>query len=192
MALSSLPDPLIVPSSRQEVRIQQTTLLSVASGFRRSGCPIASKSAARTEDPLSANSRGRSPSDPPPLPRCGGIRRGHRAEAMSKRMGDQHPQRTAGDRRVRPSKKLYQCRPKADLKIETQRTKKRTRTEHCDPLSMERGVRQLLADKNFRQHGRPMAPHPRTLAAGNLGFALWLERAIGRARRASTGPAIDP
>ena len=44
-------------------------------------------------------------------------------------------------------KKLYQCRPKADLKIETQRTKKRTRTEHCDPLSMERGVRQLLADK---------------------------------------------
>jgi hypothetical protein len=33
------------------------------------------------------------------------------------------------------------------LKIETQRTKKRTRTEHCDPLSMERGVRQLLADK---------------------------------------------
>ena len=33
------------------------------------------------------------------------------------------------------------------MKIETQRTKKRTRTEHCDPLSMERGVRQLLADK---------------------------------------------
>jgi hypothetical protein len=44
-------------------------------------------------------------------------------------------------------KKLYRCRPKAELKIETQRTKKRTRTEPCDPASLERGVRQLLADK---------------------------------------------
>ena len=44
-------------------------------------------------------------------------------------------------------KKLYQCRPKGELKIETPRTKKRTRTEPCDPASLERGVRQLLADK---------------------------------------------
>ena len=44
-------------------------------------------------------------------------------------------------------KKLYQCRPKGELKIETLRTKKRTRSEPCDPASLERGVRQLLADK---------------------------------------------
>jgi hypothetical protein len=44
-------------------------------------------------------------------------------------------------------KKLYQYRPKGELKIETQRTKKRTRAEPCDPASLERGVRQLLADK---------------------------------------------
>ena len=44
-------------------------------------------------------------------------------------------------------KKLYQYRPKGELKIETQRTRKRTRAEPCDPASVERGVRQLLADK---------------------------------------------
>ncbi len=44
-------------------------------------------------------------------------------------------------------KKLYRCRPKDELTIETLRTKKRTRTEPCDPASLERGVRQLLADK---------------------------------------------
>jgi hypothetical protein len=33
------------------------------------------------------------------------------------------------------------------LKIETQRTRRRTRAEPCDPASLERGVRQLLADK---------------------------------------------
>jgi hypothetical protein len=44
-------------------------------------------------------------------------------------------------------KKLYQCRPKDESKIETQRTLRRTRSERCDPASVERGVRQLLADK---------------------------------------------
>jgi len=44
-------------------------------------------------------------------------------------------------------KKLYKCRPKEELKIETQRTRRRTRCEPCDPASLERGVRQLLADK---------------------------------------------
>ena len=33
------------------------------------------------------------------------------------------------------------------MKIETQRTRRRTRAELCDPASLERGVRQLLADK---------------------------------------------
>lgn len=33
------------------------------------------------------------------------------------------------------------------MTIETQRTKKQTRSEPCDPASIERGVRQLLADK---------------------------------------------
>jgi hypothetical protein len=45
-------------------------------------------------------------------------------------------------------KKLYQCRPKSDeLNIQTQRTRQRTRSESCDPASLERGVRQLLANK---------------------------------------------
>lgn len=33
------------------------------------------------------------------------------------------------------------------MKIETRRTRRRTRAEPCDPASLERGVRQLLADK---------------------------------------------
>jgi len=33
------------------------------------------------------------------------------------------------------------------VKIQAQRTKRRTRAEPCDPASLERGVRQLLADK---------------------------------------------
>jgi Transposase DDE domain len=44
-------------------------------------------------------------------------------------------------------KKLYQCRPTGELTIQTQRTVRRTRTEPCDPASLQRGVRQLLADK---------------------------------------------
>jgi hypothetical protein len=44
-------------------------------------------------------------------------------------------------------KKLYQCRPAGELKIQTQRTARRTRTEPCDPASLQRGVRQLLSDK---------------------------------------------
>lgn len=46
-------------------------------------------------------------------------------------------------------KKLYQCRPRSEPepKIETQRTRRHTRTERCDPASIERGVRQLLAEK---------------------------------------------
>lgn len=44
-------------------------------------------------------------------------------------------------------KKLYQYRPITDWTIETQRTLKRTRAEPCDPASVERGVRQLLANK---------------------------------------------
>lgn len=44
-------------------------------------------------------------------------------------------------------KKLYRYRPKPEPPIETQRTKKRLKPEPCDPTSLERGVRQLLADK---------------------------------------------
>jgi hypothetical protein len=45
-------------------------------------------------------------------------------------------------------KKLYKCRPDRNpQKIETYRTKKLLRTEPSDPVSIERGVRQLLADK---------------------------------------------
>jgi hypothetical protein len=44
-------------------------------------------------------------------------------------------------------KKLYKYRPAAEVKIQTQRTKKCTRAEPCDPESLQRGVRQLLADK---------------------------------------------
>jgi len=44
-------------------------------------------------------------------------------------------------------KKLYRFRPQDELTVETQPTKKRRRIEPCDPTSLERGVRQLLADK---------------------------------------------
>ncbi len=45
-------------------------------------------------------------------------------------------------------KKLHRCRPKRDKqKIQTQRTLKRVRVESCDPIDLQRGVRQLLADK---------------------------------------------
>jgi hypothetical protein len=44
-------------------------------------------------------------------------------------------------------KKLHQCRPKGELTIQTQRTRARAVVEPCDPASLQRRVRQLLADK---------------------------------------------
>jgi hypothetical protein len=45
-------------------------------------------------------------------------------------------------------KKLYQCRPdRLHAKVETFRTKRRLYREAADPASLERGVRQLLANK---------------------------------------------
>ena len=44
-------------------------------------------------------------------------------------------------------KKRHRYRPKPASPIETQRTKQRVKSEPCDPTSLERGVRQLLADK---------------------------------------------
>jgi len=43
-------------------------------------------------------------------------------------------------------KKLYAFRPDAEF-VDTFRTRRRDRKEPCDPVSLERGVRQLLADK---------------------------------------------
>jgi hypothetical protein len=44
-------------------------------------------------------------------------------------------------------KKLHRYRPNAEPPVETQRTRARTKPEPADPTSIERGVRQLLADK---------------------------------------------
>lgn len=46
-------------------------------------------------------------------------------------------------------KKLYECRPRpaGTGEIETQATRQRTQKRPCDPASLERGVRQWLADK---------------------------------------------
>jgi hypothetical protein len=43
-------------------------------------------------------------------------------------------------------KKLYAFRPDAEF-VQTYRTRRRDRQEPCDPVSLERGVRQLLSDK---------------------------------------------
>jgi hypothetical protein len=43
-------------------------------------------------------------------------------------------------------KKLYKFRPDVEF-VETYRTNRRDRQEPCDPVSLERGVRQLLANK---------------------------------------------
>lgn len=45
-------------------------------------------------------------------------------------------------------KKLHLCRPRNEpLRVETHRTKEKVRLELSDPLNIERGVRQLLANK---------------------------------------------
>src|SRR4030066_1241783 len=45
-------------------------------------------------------------------------------------------------------KKLHLCRPRNEpLRVETHRTKEKVRLELSDPLDIERGVRQLLANK---------------------------------------------
>ncbi len=44
-------------------------------------------------------------------------------------------------------KKLHRYRPSSEPPVETQRTRERTKSEPADPTSIERGVRQLLADK---------------------------------------------
>jgi len=67
-------------------------------------------------------------------------------------------------------KKLYQCRPRGESKpeIETQRTRRHTRKRRCDPASIERGVRQLLADK---LQGNPVGLW--LLAAEHLRLGTW-------------------
>ncbi len=49
-------------------------------------------------------------------------------------------------------KKLYQCRPKGEFTIQTQQTRARTVVAPCDPASLQRRVRQLLADKVCGNH----------------------------------------
>ena len=116
--------------------------------FTEQGAQALQSQQARAEDPLSTHGGSRPPGDSASLPRSRSHAGGDRPEALPERLGDQHPQRAAGHRRVTVfKKKLYQYRPITDWTIETQRTKKRTRAEPCDPLSLERGVRQLLADK---------------------------------------------
>src|SRR5262249_25733797 len=44
-------------------------------------------------------------------------------------------------------KKLYRCRPNPEPPIQAQRSCTEDRPEPADPRSLERGVRQLLADK---------------------------------------------
>jgi hypothetical protein len=44
-------------------------------------------------------------------------------------------------------KKLHRYHSQPEPPVETHRTKKQTKAEPCDPPSLERGVRQLLADK---------------------------------------------
>jgi hypothetical protein len=47
-------------------------------------------------------------------------------------------------------KKRHRCRPDADQTVPAQRSQGRTHAEPCDPQSLERGVRQLLADNLCR------------------------------------------
>jgi Transposase DDE domain len=44
-------------------------------------------------------------------------------------------------------KKLHRCRPGAEETLQAQRSRGQKHAEPCDPQSLERGVRQLLADK---------------------------------------------
>lgn|GEM_PF-1752520 len=56
-------------------------------------------------------------------------------------------------------KKLRTCHPgKPPIKIETHRTKQKVRLELCDSQSIERGVRQLLADKLTAEGIQPTIP----------------------------------
>ena len=73
--------------------------------FAELGAQALVQSEARSEDPLPANGRGGSPGDPPPLSRSRRFGGSDRPEASPKRLGNQHPQRAEGHRRVRPSKK---------------------------------------------------------------------------------------
>jgi hypothetical protein len=67
-------------------------------------------------------------------------------------------------------KKLHKCRPRGQSKpqIETQRTRRYTKKMPCDPASIERGVRQLLADK---VQGNPVGLW--LLAAEHLRLGTW-------------------
>jgi hypothetical protein len=59
--------------------------------------------------------------------------------------------------------------------IETQRTRRKQRTEPCDPASLERAVRQLLADKISGNQVGIWLLAPEHLRLGTSRFALRLE-----------------
>jgi hypothetical protein len=78
--------------------------LILIGSFYRAGRAGPAKPQARAEDPLSTHGTSRPPGDSASLPRHGSHAGDDRPEALPERLGDQHPQRAAGHRRVRSSK----------------------------------------------------------------------------------------
>src|SRR5208337_972612 len=78
-------------------------------------------------------------------------------------------------------KKLYACRPKSvPQQIETQRTRRKQRTEPCDPASLERQVRQLLADDIFGNQVCIWLLAPELLRLGACDFLCALSQSGGQ------------
>jgi hypothetical protein len=88
-------------------------------------------------------------------------------------------------------KKLYSFRPHPEAPRQARAGKKRLKQAPADTLSIERGVRQALADKVAGNLVGVWLLVPDLLRTGGVGFAPRLDRQVVGARRAASGPAVD-
>src|SRR6266567_7188203 len=134
---------------RPQVRLFQTPLLPTppSPGAARGRRPP--KPAPRTQIQLPPHRGNRPPNHPPSLPGPGRLGRSDRPKTKANAAPDQYSQSPTRPHRFRTAKKkLYALNPKTPLaSIQTQRTRRKQRAEPADPKSLERQVRQLLADK---------------------------------------------
>ena len=144
----------------QKWRLLPPTILSIACGLHAKNRKLwATEPKARSQNPLPPYRGTRLPSHPPPISRWGRFNGSHRSEIALVWLRHQQAERRPRYGSVWSSKKkLYQYRPdRIGPCIQSFATRKTDRSEKADSLSIEREVRQLLAQKISGRHDGPMA-----------------------------------
>ena len=178
----------------QKFGFSKQRYFQLRAAFAEQGAMALAKSETRPQDQLPSDGRGGPPGDPAPLSRSRRLAGSDRPEARSERLDDQHPQRGTRAGRLRPAKKnstsaAHAWKPK---QVEARISQRVVRHVDSDPLSIERGVRQRLADKISDNMAGLWLLVPEHLRLGTWDLLAGLDAAGPGARRAATGAAVGP